>query len=154
MERLVGLQLKERVRPIARVIPKVLADRCPRVVEEGRRLRWAEGGGTVGRQEVVEARGDAAATAAAGRSAESQELRGRAVVVAVLESGGEVGAHLRETERHVARVGGGAVEVAGEVAEAAGRRQPRALLRERVAERPVRDEAVPPAWTWTKCSGG
>jgi hypothetical protein len=67
------------------------------------------------------------------------------VVVAVLESGGEVGAHLREAERHVARVGG-AVEVAGEAAEA-GRRQPRAFLRERIAERPVGDEAVPPAWT-------
>jgi hypothetical protein len=66
-------------------------------------------------------------------------------VVAILESGGEVGAHLREAERHVARAGG-AVEVAGEAAEAR-RRQPRAFLRERIAERPVCDEAVPPAWT-------
>jgi len=36
--------------------------------------------------------------------------------------------------------------VAGEAAEAR-RRQPRALLRERVAEGPVGDEAVPPART-------
>jgi hypothetical protein len=92
---------------------------------------------------VVQARGDAAA---AGHAAEAEEVWGWVmVVVAVLERGVVVGAHLREAQRHVARVGG-AVELAGEAAQAR-RRQPRALLRERVAERPVGDEAVPPATT-------
>ena len=58
------------------------------------------------------------------------------------EGGCEVGADLREAERHVGG-GGGAVEVAG---GEAGRREAGALLREGVAEGPVGDEAVPPAW--------
>jgi len=58
------------------------------------------------------------------------------------EGGCEVGADLREAERHVGRAGG-AVEVAG---GEAGRREAGGLLREGVAESPVGDEAVPPAW--------
>jgi hypothetical protein len=66
------------------------------------------------------------------------------VAAVVLHGGVEVGSHLGQAERHVAGVGG-AVEVAGEGAEAR-RRQPGALLRQCVAEGPVGDEAVPPAY--------
>ena len=65
------------------------------------------------------------------------------VAVSVRTEGGcEVGTDLREAEPHVGRAGG-AVEVAG--GEAWGR-QSGALLREGVAESPVGDEAIPPAW--------
>ena len=147
MERL-GLQ--ERVLPIASVVAEILPSRRRRRggVEEERRLRGAEGRRARRRQQVVEPRGDAAPAAgpaATARAAEAAQRGGRVVVVAaaVLERGGEVGAHLGEAERHVPGVAG-AVQVAGEAAEAR-RRQPGALLRQRVAERPVRDEAVPPA---------
>jgi hypothetical protein len=82
----------------------------------------------------------------AGRASNAAEAEEVLMVVAVhvrAEGGREVGPDLREAERHVGRTCG-AVEVAG---GEAGGRQPRALLGERVAEGPVRDEAVPPAST-------
>lgn len=71
-------------------------------------------------------------------AAEAEEV----VMVVAGEGGCEVGADLGEAERHVGG-GGGAVEVAG---GEAGWWEAGALLREGVAESPVGDEAVPPAW--------
>jgi len=130
LERLAG---QERVGPSA-----VAVDELLRRAHEERRRWWrrqgSERGGAGRAKQMIEAVGGACA-------AEAEQVLMVGVRVPA-EGGCEVGADLREAERHVGRAGG-AVEVAG---GEAGRREAGGLLREGVAESPVGDEAVPPAW--------